>query len=159
VWEATNSPSDTIYELNPDTCGVLATLPHPNPGFNGAGLEMDEAGNLWMISQGATTAYLVDSGVPSFVDGPWLSEKPGSGTLAPGGTQNIAVRVDTTGLAPGVYNASLFVNSNSGRNPVLRIPVSLIVPAYEQGVNAGGPVYTDLAGDAWATDKAWAAGS
>ena len=159
IWEASNSPTDTIYELNPDTCAVLATLPHPNPGFNGAGLEMDEAGNLWMISQNSHLAYLIDSGVPAFTDVPWLSENPSSGTLAAGGTQNIAVRVDTTGLAPGVYNASLFLNSNSGRNPVLRIPVNLIVPGYQQGVNTGGKAYTDRAGDLWAADRAYSAGS
>jgi hypothetical protein len=159
VWAATNSPSDTIYELNPDTCAVLNTLPHPNPGFNGAGLEMDDVGNLWMISQGQNTAYLIESGVPAFVDVPWLSESPSSGTLAPGASQQIAVTVNTTGLAPGVYIANLFINTNSGREPILQVPVSLIVPAYFQGVNSGGAAYTDLSGDAWAADKAYAAGS
>jgi subtilisin family serine protease len=159
VWAATNSPSDTIYELNPDNCNVLATLPHPNPWFNGAGLEMDEAGNLWMISQGARTVYLVESGVPAFVDVPWLLENPSSGTLAPGGSQSIAVTVDTTGLQPGVYNATLFIRSNSARQPTLRVPVSVLVPAYWQGVNAGGKVYTDRAGDTWAADKQYASGS
>jgi subtilisin family serine protease len=160
LWEATNSPTDTIYELNPNTCGVLATLPHPNPGFNGAGLEMDEAGNLWMISQNAHNAYLVESGVPAFSDVPWLSENPASGTLAPGGTQQIQVRVDTTGLAPGhQYRATLFILTNSGRMPTLTVPVQLIVPAYYQAVNAGDGVYTDLEGDTWAADQAYSAGS
>ena len=159
IWSATNSPSDTIYELNPDTCGVLGTLPHPTPGFAGGGLEMDDAGNLWTVSQANSTVYLIESGVPAFVDVPWLSEVPSSGNLAAGGTQAVQIKVDTTGLAPGVYNASLFVLSNSGRQPSIRIPVSLIVPAYYQGVNAGGKVYTDLAGDSWAADKAYAAGS
>jgi subtilisin family serine protease len=159
VWEATNSPTDTIYELNPNTCAVLATLPHPTPGFNGAGLEMDEAGNLWMVSQNAHNAYLVESGVPAFVDVPWLSEQPSSGTLAPGATQQIQVRVDTTGLAPGVYNATLFIQTNSGRQPTLTVPVKLIVPAYYQGVNSGDGPYTDLAGDTWAADQQYSAGS
>ncbi|HEX9027540.1 MAG TPA: malectin domain-containing carbohydrate-binding protein, partial [Anaerolineales bacterium] len=158
VWEATNSPTDTIYELNPDTCTVLNTLPHPNPGFHGAGLEMDDAGNLWTISQSPNTVYLIDSGVPSFEDVPWLSETPTSGTLPPGGSQTILVSVDTTGLLPGVYNASLFINSNSGRDPVLRLPVNLIVPAYQVGVNSGGPAYVDKAGDTWAADQFYAAG-
>jgi subtilisin family serine protease len=160
VWEATNTPSDTIYELNPDTCQVLSTLAHPNPGFNGAGLEEDEAGNLWMISQNAHNAYLVDSGVPAFQDVPWISESPDHGTLAPGGTQNVTLTINTAGLSPGVYNATLFFQSNSGRNPSLRVPVRLIVPAYEQGVNAGsGPAYVDKLGDTWSADKAYASGS
>jgi subtilisin family serine protease len=159
VWAATNSPTDTIYELNPNTCAVLATLPHPNPGFNGAGLEMDEVGNLWMVSQNAHNAYLVESGVPSFVDVPWLSESPTSGTLAPGGTQLIQVSVNTTGLAPGVYSATLFIQTNSGRMPTLTVPVRLIVPRYFQGVNAGDGVYTDVAGDLWSADKQYTPGS
>jgi len=161
VWEATNSPTDTIYELNPDTCAVLATLPHPNPFFSGAGLEMDEAGNLWMIDQSPNTVYLIESGVPAFVDVPWLSENPSSGTLAPGGTQNIEVTVNTAGLAPGVYNARIFIQTNSGRQPTLTVPVNLIVPAYRQGIDVGatsayGP---DVNGDTWAPDQAYTVGS
>src|SRR4030095_7877584 len=87
VWEATNSPSDTIFELNPDTCAVLNSIPHPTPGFAGGGLEMDDAGNLWTVSQADLHAYLLESGVPAFVDVPWLSENPSSGTLAAGASQ------------------------------------------------------------------------
>jgi subtilisin family serine protease len=163
IWSATNSDTDTIYQLNPDNCSVLSTLPHPRPFFNGAGLEMDEEGNLWMIAQGTdggpNVVYLVESGVPAFSDVPWLSESPVSGTLAPGGTQNIAVTVNTAGMSPGVYNALLFIVTNSGRVPTLRVPVQLIVPAYRQGVNAGGGAYTDVAeGDPWAADREYSAG-
>ena len=64
LWEATNSPSDTIYELNPDDCTILSAIPHPTPGgFAGAGLDVDEFGNLWTVSQATESAYLVDSGV------------------------------------------------------------------------------------------------
>jgi subtilisin family serine protease len=160
VWEATNSPTDTVYQLNPDTCAVISTLPHPSPGFHGAGLEMDEAGNLWMIDQSPNTVYLIESGVPAFTDVPWLSEDPTSGTVAPGGTQEIAVTVDTTGLEPGVYRATIFVLTNSGRRPTLNVPVTLIVPAYYQAANAGdGPAYTDALGDTWGPDQAYSAGS
>jgi subtilisin family serine protease len=160
LWEATNSPTDTIYEVNPDTCGMLATLPHPTPGFNGAGLEMDEAGNLWTVSQNAHNAYLIESGVPAFTDVPWLSENPASGNVAVGGSQQIQVTVNTANLAPGhVYNATLFIQTNSGRVPTLRVPVSLIIPSYYQAANPGGGDYTSLDGDVWAADKAYAAGS
>ena len=63
---------------------MLATLPHPSPGFDGAGLEMDGDGNLWMIDQDPSRVFLIESGVPSFTDVPWLSESPTSGTLARG---------------------------------------------------------------------------
>ena len=152
------APESSI-QLNPDTCAVLATLPHPSPGFDGAGLELDADGNLWMIDQEPSTALLVESGVPSFVDVPWLSESPTSGTLAPGAAQTIQVSVNTTGLAPGVYNATLFIRTNSGRQPLLPVPVSLVVPAYYQAANAGGSAYTDVVGDSWSADQAYTAGS
>src|SRR5712692_10355461 len=159
VWEAPNTPTDTISELNPNTCQVITTLAHPNPGFNGAGLEMDEAGNLWMVSQGQDRVYLIDSGVPAFQDVPWISESPTSGTLAAGASQNIGVTVNTTGLTPGVYNATLFVQSNSGRDPSLRVPVKLIVSAYEQGADAGATgAYVDLNGDTCAADQQYTPG-
>ena len=108
---------------------MLSTLPHPSPGFAGAGLEMDEVGNLWLIDQSPNTVYLIDSGVPAFVDVPWISESPTSGIVAPGATQEIQVTVDTTGLQPGAYNATLFIATNSGRQPQLQVPVRLTVPA------------------------------
>jgi subtilisin family serine protease len=159
LWAATNSPTDTIYELNPDDCTVLSTVKHPTPGFNGAGIEIDAVGNLWTIGQNPNKAYLIESGVPAFSDVPWLTVTPSSGSLAAGATQSLTVTVDTTGLEPGVYLASIFVRSNSGREPQLRVPVSLIVTAYQQAVNAGGNAYTDTLGDPWAKDKAHSVGS
>jgi len=156
VWEATNSPTDTIYEVNPVTCAVLATLPHPNPFFSGAGLEMDEAGNLWMIDQSPNVVYLIESGVPAFVNVPWLSESPSSGALPVGDTQLIDVTVDTAGLAPATYSATLFVQSNSGRQPSLRVSVNLIVVL---AVNAGDGAYTDVGGRPWAADQRYTSGS
>ena len=157
VWMATNSPTDTIFRVDPNTCATVSTLNHPNPFFNGAGLEMDESGNLWMIGQFPNTAYLVDSGVPAFTNVPWISETPDSGTLAAGGSQNIQVTVNTTGMAPGVYQATLTFRTDSGRQPNLSVPVRLIVSAYQQGFNAGGSAYTDGIGDPWAADRAYTA--
>ncbi len=164
IWEATNTPTDTIYQLNPATCNVLGTLPHPaSGGFNGAGLEMDEAGNLWLLSQGTRTgqnkAYLIDSGVPAFNKVPWIDETPSSGSVTPEGAQTIELTLDTTGLQPGVYNAILFVLVNAGRQSQIRIPISLIVPAYRQGTHAAAAEYVDTLDDPWAADQQWTEGS
>jgi hypothetical protein len=156
VWEATNSFTDTIYRVDPTTCAAVSTLPHPaHDQFDGAGLEMDEGGNLWMIRQSPNTVLLVDSGVPAFGDVPWLSENPTSGTIAVGGHTDVQVTVDTTGMSPGVYQATLTFRTNSGRQPNLSVPVRLIVPAYQQGFNSGGGAYTDVTGDPWAADRAY----
>jgi hypothetical protein len=155
VWEATNSPDDTIFRIDPSTCATISTLNHPNPFFNGAGLEMDESGNLWMIGQSPNTAYLVDSGVPAFTNVPWVSETPDSGTVGAGGSQAVQVTVDTTGMSPGVYQATLTFRTDSGRQPNISVPVRLIVSAYQRGFNAGGGAYTDVGGDSWTADRAY----
>jgi len=166
VWEATNSPTDTIYQLNPETCTVMGTLAHPvTGGFRGAGLEMDEAtGNLWIVSQGQrgtpSTVFLVDSGVPSFNKIPWLKETPITGSVLPGGQQAIQLTIDSTGLGPALYNGSLFFLVDAGRQSVVRVAINLIVPAYQQGANvAADTAYTDTQGDAWAADQAFDVGS
>jgi hypothetical protein len=158
LWAATNSPTDTIYELNPDDCTVLSTLAHPQPGFNGAGLEIDEQGNLWMISQNPNRVYLIDSGVPAFSDVPWLSVTPTSGTVAAGTSQSLQVTVDTHGLTPGLYLATLFVQTSAAQQALLRVPVSLLIPDYQQAVNAGGTAYTDSLGDIWPADQKYVVG-
>jgi hypothetical protein len=159
---ATNSPSDGIYELQPDDCSVLSVVPHTHPGYNGAGLELDALGNLWTVSQADNRAFLLDSGVPSFTDLPWLTLAPGasSGTLAAGESRSFDIQVDTTGLTPGVYLGALALESNSARTPHQRIPVSLVVTDYQQAVDAGGrAAYVDREGNPWAADRAYNTGS
>jgi hypothetical protein len=90
-----------------------------------------------------------------FADVPWLSEDPTSGTLAPGAHQDVQVTVDTTGLAPGVYDARLTFRTNSGRQPNVVVPVRLIVPAYRQAFDSGDGDYTDVNGDHWSADRVY----
>jgi subtilisin family serine protease len=158
LWVATHSPTDTLYQVNPETCTVLGSLAHPEPGFANAGLELDANGNLWMVSQNSKNAFLVESGVPMFVDVPWLSAQPASGRLAVRRSQDITLTVDTTGLAPGVYLATVYVRSNSGRQPLLPVQVSLVVPAYQQAVNTGASRHVDSLGDTWASDQQYVTG-
>ncbi|MEV4702861.1 S8 family serine peptidase [Actinoplanes sp. NPDC049316] len=160
LWMATNSDSDRIYSLNPDTCETLSTLAPPDTNaYTGAGLETDPGGNLWYVSQGSPSRVsLIDSGLPNFTDVPWLTVTPAGGTLAPGQTQQLTVAVDTTGLAPGRYGATVFVQSDSGRDPTLAVAVKLVVPRYQAALNAGGGAYTDTLQDRWEADRAYAPG-
>jgi hypothetical protein len=160
LWAATNSETDTIYQLNPDTCEVIQEMAPPDRvAFSGGGLEVDPLGNLWTMSQGRpSTAYLIDSGVPEFSDVPWLRTEPDRGNLPVGQSATVRLTIDTTGLEPGVYGAYVALVSNSGRQPVLIRPVRLVVPGYQVGLNSGGGAYTDGAGDTWAADRAFAAG-
>ena len=159
LWEATNSPTDTVFRVDPNTCAAVSTLTYPRAGgFNGAGLDMDGDGNLWMIAQSApNTAYLIDSGVPAFTDVPWISETPDSGSVPAGGSQNVQVTINTQGMSPGTYQSTLTFRTDSGRQPTLSVPVKLIVPAYEQGFDSGAASYTDSLGDTWSADRAYTA--
>jgi subtilisin-like proprotein convertase family protein len=63
----------------------------------------------------------------------WLSETPSNGTTAGGGSSQVTVTFDSTGLTPGVYNANLCVDSNdpdpgpgNGTDRMI-VPVSLTV--------------------------------
>ena len=64
---------------------------------------------------------------------PWLSVTPASGTTSGGGSTPTTVTLDSTGLAPGTYNANLCVNSDdpdagpgNGTDLVV-VPVTLTV--------------------------------
>ncbi|WP_165700183.1 cell wall-binding repeat-containing protein [Ornithinimicrobium ciconiae] len=61
------------------------------------------------------------------VDAAWLSVDPVAGTVAPGGSQEVTVGLDSAGLAEGEYTAALCVESNDPVNPVVNVPVTLTV--------------------------------
>ena len=160
LWEATNSETDTIYLLDPVTCEAVRSVPHPDGGgFNGAGLELDVTGDLWTVGQASGNAYLIESGLPIFSDVPWLAVAPASGSVAPDGNVGLDVAVDSTGLDPGAYRAMIVVLTNDPANSAMTVPVTLVVPAYQQGVNAGGPQYVGGHGDVYAADQQYTTGS
>lgn len=117
------------------------------------------------FQNGQDTGRVLENSVPyaaafdPVTDVPWLAADPVSGTVAPGARQQIQVEINTTGLAPGLYRARLRVQTNDPRNTTLQVPVTLIVPAYQQAVNAGGDAYTGLAGEIWDADQMFSPGS
>jgi len=57
----------------------------------------------------------------------WLSENPTSGSVAPAGSNEITVTIDTTGLAAGDYSAEIVIDNNDpDENPTV-VPVTLHV--------------------------------
>ncbi len=160
LWAATNSDTDTIFLIDPLTCDTVRALPHPDGGgLNGAGIEMDVVGNLWVTGQNSGTVYLVESGLPNFSDIPWLTVEPTEGTVAPDGSTDLTFGVDTTGLAPGVYQGIVVVQTNDPDNANLQVPVTLVVPAYQQGIDPGTGSYLDPdSGVLYAADRAFTPG-
>ncbi len=59
---------------------------------------------------------------------PWASIDVTNGVLPPGGSIRATVTFDTTWMTPGTYPLVLSVTSNSGRQPVVELPITLQVP-------------------------------
>jgi hypothetical protein len=118
------------------------------------------------LANGEDTGLILQNGVPfaesfePFVDLPWLSVTPSSGSVAPDGATNLDVLVDSSGLTPGVYQARVVIRTNDPDHASFSVPVTLIVPAYQQGIDAGTGSYVDpQTGDSYAADQALSAGS
>ncbi len=92
-------------------------------------------------------------------DIPWLGGSLAASSLAPGATTKLTVAVDATGLTPGaVYVGALQITSESGRSPNLQIPVKLIVPGFQIGLDAGSNnSHVDPSGDTWVKDRKYVA--
>lgn len=159
LWMATNSEFDDIFLVDPTTCDLLSAIPHPEPGGNGAGIEIDARGNLWTVSQNSATAYLLESGLPVFSNAPWLRVVPRSGEVAAGDARALTFHINSRGLTAGVYRADVMVLTNDPDAPAIAVPVTLVVPAYELGVNAGGGGYRTIGGIRFRPDRAYTAGS
>ena len=82
---------------------------------------------LWSVAEDGGAGCAAPSDVP------WLSLSPTSGSTLAGGSTNVTVTLDSTGLADGAYTANLCINSNdpdagpgNGTAQVI-VPVSLTV--------------------------------
>ncbi|MCX5415566.1 S8 family serine peptidase [Streptomyces sp. NBC_00059] len=112
---------------------------------------------LTLTNDGATAPYTVaeKSGAS------WLKVTPASGTLGAGARQQVTLTFDTAAAKPGtVYTGTLVLTSQSARTPTLSLPLKLVVPAYQKGVDVGGDTASlDALGDTWTQDRAYAEGS
>jgi bacillolysin len=100
-------PGDTLHlrwELGTDGCN----------GWDG-----------WYVDAVEVYSCEVLCSAPS--DVPWLSAAPTAGSTVPSAATPVAVTLDSTGLAPGTYEASLCVSSNDPVTPVVAVPVTLDV--------------------------------
>ena len=148
---ATRSTNDspTLIEYGLGSGHVLATAQPYDFGFDFG----EDTGQILVNG----VAYAYDKAITA--DAPWLTETPTSGTVPVGASQPISVSVDSTGLAPGLYRAAVRIRTNDPDNAKLIIPVTLVVPAYQQGINAGGSAYIDPAqGNLYGADRAFATG-
>ncbi|MFG2563155.1 malectin [Streptomyces sp. NPDC048496] len=69
--------------------------------------------------------------------------------------------VNVAGHEPGeVLTADVQVKSDSGRAPVIHVPVKVVVPRYQAAIDSGaGDGITDTLGDTWQPDRKYTQGS
>jgi sugar lactone lactonase YvrE len=79
-----------------------------------------------------------------------------SGSVAPGGSNDLALVLDSAGLAPGVYEAQVEITTNDSLHPLLVVPVRLEVQPDTDG--DGVPDATDNCPDRANPDQADADG-
>ncbi|MGW4231594.1 S8 family serine peptidase [Streptomyces sp. NPDC004980] len=94
-------------------------------------------------------------------DAGWLELSSAEGTLGKDAKASVPLAFDTTGATPGtVLTATLVLTSDSGRAPVVEIPVSVVVPAYRTALDTGATKdAVDALGDTWTTDPAYTTGA
>jgi len=83
---------------------------------------------------------LSPTGCDSINDVPWLSFDPESGTTASGDSSDVDVIIDSTGLFPGDYEATVCVFSNDAIGGTQAVPVTLTVEAPESFATITGQV-------------------
>jgi len=105
---------------------------------NGASLESDCAGHLWVYNVSNQKVYEFDSGDRGWcvAEIPWLSEDPASATVpgsgggsaqaGAGNTLPVTVTFDSAGLAPGLRRRSLAFTTDTP-DPVAPVPVDFTV--------------------------------
>ncbi|MET7942930.1 S8 family serine peptidase [Streptomyces sp. NPDC005302] len=119
--------------------------------------EQDRTRALTLSNAGTVTPYTVaEKG-----DASWVTITSASGKLPNGATQKVGLVFDTRGATPGtVLTGTLLITSESGRAPVIEVPLKIVVPAYQTALDTGATgSLTDLRGDTWGPDQAYKAGS
>ncbi|MFK4835348.1 S8 family serine peptidase [Microbacterium sp. ZW T2_14] len=137
---AYNTGSDTLWystfgdavpqlvQIDPDsptTCTRYRTLDTSLSPEGAAGMEFDEAGNLWVVDMNNGLMWRLNVEDPTFADIPWLDPNQDAATLKPGGSKTFKVKVKGSLAAAGANAATLLVDSDAGRASRTYLPVDL----------------------------------
>jgi PKD repeat protein len=98
--------------------------------YSGSGMEFDCDGNLWLVDQAAGNVMKISSGESfsgCYVDVPWLSENPFTGSIPAPGSQVVTVGFDATVVSQaGVYSAELHIKTDAPQGKIV-VPVTMTV--------------------------------
>ncbi len=100
LWVSTNSAPDMLYGIDMESLAVIHQFQHPYHGDDsGAGLALNDDGNLWVASQTDNYVYLIDTEMPLSTG---IVVQPTSGTVPTGQTADLTVTIKAAELGkPG----------------------------------------------------------
>jgi len=89
-------------------------------------------------------AYIHDDMAIRFSKGAdWLSQNPASGTVPAGGSVDVQVKANSTGLLGGNYNAAIIIESNDPANPLVNAYAHMVVIGKPMIATAPDPLEMD----------------
>ncbi len=98
--------------------------------LSSGGLDMDAAGNLWIVDNTAMRVFRVDSGetgIDAWEGMNWADVSPVSGSIASSGQATLTVTFDSTGFTAGnTYEGFIYIASDTPYGDII-IPVVLHV--------------------------------
>jgi uncharacterized repeat protein (TIGR01451 family) len=130
-------PADTIN-------GYVGQFINPGGGF-GLGTAWQPWTVLSVPPQPPDIAFRLE-GTSDTSPIPWVSEDPIAGTVAAAACETVEVTFDSTGMEPGTYTGTLQINNNDILNPVVNVPLTMIVAGPPTGVEFSWTPLTPFAG-------------
>ncbi len=146
AWDGSSSTTRLKDWLDPGNTGAT-TLPGADPDGGGGGdpeIEVDPTSLSGTVEQDSSTILTLtisnNGGSPltwtadeapttcsAPADVPWLSLDSTGSTIGAGGSTNVGVTIDATGLAIGSHSANLCIESDDPATPEVVVPVSVDV--------------------------------
>ena len=115
---ANGTPETHPTFISSETCSISAPTPVDNVG---SGFPDFHLTMVVSLESGG------DCSSPS--DLPWLSVSDPTGSTGAGSTDSVSVAFSANGMAPGTYSGQLCIASNDAVNPLVSVPVEMVVEA------------------------------
>jgi len=128
LYIVANTPTDQVTEVDPNNgwMTLQAFMIPGGVGYSGAGLDINDDGNLWVVNQSNSNIYLVDTEQP--LSGGWLTLDAYAGEVLPnGGTYNLGTNFDATGHVAGEILTANIIFTTSPNVGTINIPVTMRV--------------------------------
>ena len=127
VWYSTpGEDASRLVQIDPSatsTCTTYRAVTTPLTPSGAAGVDVDEAGNVWAADMDTALVWRLNAEDPVFTDVPWLEPNQESATLKPGKSRTFKIKVRGSRAEIGAHAATLLVDTDAGRTSRTSLPV------------------------------------